>query len=534
MTLCAALKCIEHPDDELNLYATLRGALFAIEDADLFVYKQQHRFLSYTRIPTEHDEHAAKIITAFRVLADLHKTRNHYPIAATISRLMERTRAHVSFALRPGGDRVLANVNRITDLARRFEMTTATSFRSFVEYLDDETGTKEAGEAPLLEYDAYGVKLMTVHKAKGLEFPVVILADLTYGSFGEGDRYTDSARGLCVRRLLGCAPVELLDHQGDEAAAERAEADRLAYVAATRASELLVVSALGIGGQDGWLTPLEPALYPPKDSWAHARKYPTFDGTHSVLNVPAKAAGAASVSPGWHKPIRGDHDVLWFDPALISPEPPLSSGVPTHELLAGDPAPTLAAYQSWEGERDAAHSRGRQATHNVIAATGGLARTAPPTVEIEQVAIHPGRHERFTRHFGRLVHQLLQDVDLAAPKAQIQTMAHAYARSMRRADLEATSAVEIVASVLAHPLILPARKATKVLREEPLVLRTKDGTIIEGKVDLAYRDSTQWTLVDYKVGPTDRRDYERQMQWYAMALAASGSYSVRCVLFDIG
>jgi ATP-dependent exoDNAse (exonuclease V) beta subunit len=125
-------------------------------------------------------------------------------------------------------------------------------------------------------------------------------------------------------------------------------------------------------------------------------------------------------------------------------------------------------------------------------------------------------------------------VDLAAPKAQIQTMAHAYARRMRRPDLEATSAAEIVTAVLAHPLVLPARQAAEVLREEPLILRTEDGAIIEGKVDLAYRDSTQWTLVDYKVGPTDRREYERQMRWYALALAASGSYSVRCALFDIG
>jgi superfamily I DNA/RNA helicase len=45
-----------------------------------------------------------------------------------------------------------------------------TSFRSFIEYLDDEAGTKEAGEAPLLEQDADGVKLMTVHKAKGQEW----------------------------------------------------------------------------------------------------------------------------------------------------------------------------------------------------------------------------------------------------------------------------------------------------------------------------------------------------------------------------
>jgi ATP-dependent exoDNAse (exonuclease V) beta subunit len=124
-------------------------------------------------------------------------------------------------------------------------MSAATSFRSFVEYLDDEAGTKEAGEAPLLEQDADGVKLMTVHKAKGLAFPVVILADPTCNAVGEGDRYTDTRKGLCVRRLLGCAPLELREHESDELAAEQAEADRLAYVAATRARDLIVVTAIG-------------------------------------------------------------------------------------------------------------------------------------------------------------------------------------------------------------------------------------------------------------------------------------------------
>jgi ATP-dependent exoDNAse (exonuclease V) beta subunit len=51
-----AFRRFEHPDDDLNLYATLRGSLFAIEDADLFAYKAKHRWLSYTNIPAEQDE----------------------------------------------------------------------------------------------------------------------------------------------------------------------------------------------------------------------------------------------------------------------------------------------------------------------------------------------------------------------------------------------------------------------------------------------------------------------------------------------
>ncbi len=58
-------------------------------------------------------------------------------------------------------------------------MTGGISFRGFVEELAAQAEKEEAAEAPVLEEDSDGVRLMTVHGAKGLEFPVVILADLT-------------------------------------------------------------------------------------------------------------------------------------------------------------------------------------------------------------------------------------------------------------------------------------------------------------------------------------------------------------------
>ena len=106
----------------------------------------------------------------------------------------------------------------------------------------------QAAEAPILEEGSDGVRLMTVHKAKGLEFPVVILADITCKlARAEAGRWLDPERNVCALKIGGWAPIDLLLHDAEEAARDRAEAERLAYVAATRARDLLVVPAIGDG-----------------------------------------------------------------------------------------------------------------------------------------------------------------------------------------------------------------------------------------------------------------------------------------------
>ncbi len=76
------------------------------------------------------------------------------------------------------------------------------------------------------------------------------------------DRYVDTAKKLCATRLVEYAPFEflrpqdLIDHAEEENARDVSEGVRVAYVAATRARDLLVVPVLGIGKMSGWLMPL--------------------------------------------------------------------------------------------------------------------------------------------------------------------------------------------------------------------------------------------------------------------------------------
>ena len=194
----------------------------------------------------------------------------------------------------------------ISDLARRYEMEGGLSFRGFVDTLHDASGRADSPEAPILEEGSEGVRLMTVHKAKGLEFPVVILADIGCKlSQDEASRYLDSARGLCAIRIGGWSPLDLLEHNDEEARRDEAEGVRLAYVAATRARDLLVVPAVGDGPYDkGWVRPLNRALYPPKEqrqSPSPARGVPLFKGKDTVIpeaRPDGQQPDASTVRPG--------------------------------------------------------------------------------------------------------------------------------------------------------------------------------------------------------------------------------------------
>ena len=156
----AALAAVEHPDDELSVFATLRGSLFAIEDASLLEYHQRFGRLHPFRVPaelervgvaqTEDDLRLVPIAVALGVLRAAHRRRNDVPVAETIGALLDSTRAHAGFVMRPGGEQALANVMQIAEMARSYEAGGGLSFRGFVDQLEDEAIARQAGEQPEL------------------------------------------------------------------------------------------------------------------------------------------------------------------------------------------------------------------------------------------------------------------------------------------------------------------------------------------------------------------------------------------------
>lgn len=412
-TLRAACTAVEWPEDELAVYATLRGSFFAIPDTLLLRYRYEVGRLHPLR-PERGDSAAdlKPISEALGIVADLHRSRNRRPFAETLNLLLEAARAHVGFALRPGGHQVLANVYRLVEYARSYEQTGGISFRGFVDELAARAQRMESPEAAVIDESADGVRLLTVHSAKGLEFPIVILGDMTANlAARDPDRYIDSERRLCATRLLWCAPWELTDHDAEERARERSEGIRVLYVAATRARDLLVVPAVGDKEMDGWVEPLNRGIYPRpvecRNSVA-AAGCPRF-GEATVLERPfALSQAEPSVRPGIHCPQAGEHRVVWWDPTKLRLRVDSKLGLRTFDLLQGDPGPSAEAYERWQHERQKATDKGSIAEYEILNPSTIMER--PDTeLSIEVVSVGADDERPSGPRFGVLVHAVLRD-----------------------------------------------------------------------------------------------------------------------------
>ena len=453
---------------------------------------------------------------------------------------------------------MLANVSHVADLARRYEAEGGISFRGFIDELREQAESGEAGEAPILEEGSDGVRLMTVHKSKGLEFPIVILADMTAKLRASvASRTIDSERCVCAIRLGGCAPADLLQHEDEELRRDEAEGTRVAYVAATRARDLLVVPAVGDEPREGWTHPLNTAVYPPMEMRRQQIQAPgcvEFKSKDSVLVRPGGSAGTSTVSPGLHvnrgnSPGSAEFSVVWWDPRALKLGAEAPLGIRRPELIVKDVAPAiiesgLAAYNSWRERRQQALATGSQssvAVRTVTQSAKTIDEASPhlklPPVEI--VELPRAANRPAGARFGALVHAVLASVPLDGDLNAIQHLATIHGRMLGAAAEEIAAAAESAHSALAHPLLNDARNAAqngRCRREVPIAWRDPKGVLIEGVIDLAFEQAGGWTVIDFKTDEEfggNEPAYRRQVGMYASAIQVANGARVSALIMRV-
>ena len=551
-----ALAAIEWPDDRLGVYATLRGPLFGFNDAELLGFLQEHGHLHPLAAISDADSsccaHSPSCISeALTVLAQHHRHRNRRPIAETLVHLLASVRAHAGLAHRVGGVQALANVRKLAQIARTFERRGATSFRSFVDFLDREAERGETAEAQVVEEGSEGVRMLTAHKSKGLEFPVVILCTpMAPNALRSPTRFLSDDGVLWAERLVGVAPLELAENEQLIRARDINETVRLAYVASTRARDLLVVPVAATGPlkADSWIASLDPALYPA----AAARRQsgvaagcPAFGELASVADLAQWSVRVEStVRPGEH--LVGPQRVVWWDPRILTAATPRREGIERHELLAGGapgefPAALGSLRQMWEQQMTARQQWAAQASWRQRVVTSHARENAAPELqELPRCALSDGVHRPRPSgpRFGSLLHAVLAEVGLSSEQGEIAAVVGRLSRQFGAGASEAQAASDAVAAVLAHPLLIRAAQATRCLQEVPIVHPLPDGTLLEGTIDLAFCEASTngWVVVDFKSDLkqlTAPAHYLSQVAWYCAALQALTGARVEGYLLGI-
>jgi ATP-dependent exoDNAse (exonuclease V) beta subunit len=560
----AALSAIEWPDDELSIFATLKGSLFSIRDDVLLEYRHMVGRFHPFRVPSDVvTDDLQEVVESLLVLQKLHRQRNCRPVAETLEILLKETRAHLAFALRPSGEQVLANVLHIGDLARKYEAAGGLSFRGFVEELRAGADTAEIAEAPIFEEGCEGIRMMSVHKAKGLEFPVVIMADITGKICRQTpNRHIDAARNLCAIPLAGVEPLDLREANDLELGRDRAEGIRLAYVAATRVRDLLVIPTIGDDPikswkpvENWWVRPLYDAIYPDardRQKPGKATASPPFT-RDSVLSRPVDLTvdEKDTIWPGLHRFNTDGHDgseygVVWWDPRALTLGVPQSFGVRQKELLkeAADPKvleSDLQTYRSWQTRWDSVRQQAAEPSIRFRTATAqsrqAWIEATVPEVEVLELA-RDAERPRGPR-FGTLVHESLGAVPLDASEDQVRQIISLYARVLGADEREIVATSAVVRTALAHPLLRRALKAHAngfCRRETPMTLTLSDGTLVEGVLDLAFLEDSLWTVIDFKTDQELEKQlehYKRQVGLYVAAVNRATGQRGRGILLGV-
>ena len=260
--LLNALRALAHPTDDLAMAGLLRSPAIGLADPSLYLLRwgadgRPHPFWDALRgdLSALDPDERARARRAMELVAELHPQVGRQPAAMILKRFLDRTAYLALLRLAPGGERARRNVDKLLGDAHRSGLVGVDDLLEYVQALRD-VGARE-GEAPPEAGEA--VQLMSVHKAKGLEFSVVVIADAGHGDpthMPPAFLHPEWGLVLRVTRAEGAEKREGLLHGlacREEEALQDAEERRLLYVAATRAKEKLLVSGHARLGRDGLL-----------------------------------------------------------------------------------------------------------------------------------------------------------------------------------------------------------------------------------------------------------------------------------------
>jgi len=557
--LLNALRVIDNPFDDIALVGVLRGSMFGLDDNALMHVAEAYQAPYLPHLIADGAEELAGRLSdgqlealrwACGVLMGLHRRKDAVGIDELIERLLEQTGYEATLLAQPAGTarprRMLGNVRRLVELARGASASSMALGR-FISQMDEVVINESRYEQAAVVGEAEDVvRLMTIHKAKGLEFPVVFIPDLNAGRRGhKGAILNRLDWGLCYKVTPGDDNNEDEDGSSDDKAEsplsyrlakrleerdQRAEDIRKLYVAATRHKDHLVLVGADLRRSDG--------------------TFKSTTGCDSYLTMLDEVLGIADTIDSGRTGISyGDGEYVAAVRRAVPSEPRAARRQRSlgQELLAGA-------------------SSGAELGRAIVAAGGTHAKLPlvgplPGTIGRAELAVtalsefdycpmlYRWRYELRVPQpaqagapaqargpgldpaaMGTLLHRCMEMLDFSAPQPALSLVR----QSLGEMQPEGSAGIDAIAAELEtmlglfrnHRLWQRLAGARRVLRELDFALSAEQD-ILPGKIDLLCQDADGgWFIVDYKSDRIDAgaaaaraKRYEFQMLLYSAAAA---------------
>ena len=453
MDLLNCLKAIDDPADQVATVAALRSPAFACSDVELLQFSEAGGKFDYL---SEDNIAGGPAAEAFGLLQDFHEHRLWMSLPELIDRFIRARLLMESAIDHPRTREQWRRYRFIVEQARSFIETGGNSLRKFLEWIERQAAEgARVTETPVPEGDEEAVRIMTVHAAKGLEFPIVILTALnTQRStrrevvlFDRDTHTVEISVGPQNRRFETPGYETLATRErelGDD------EQVRLLYVAATRARDHLVIS-LHRSAKD--------------------------------RNRNTDADRIAEILEG--------ADNFW-EPA------PLVGGTAPQRKDASANGATLEGHslvdrEEWLNRRTETI---QQQSRPVSVSATKLAQVSKEEPDTDE----PWRRGRGGTSVGRAVHSVLQTIDLSTGDGIDETsraQAAAEGIPQRSAEVARLARVAVDSEVVRR-----AVAASRFWREVPVAAPMTNG-VLQGFIDLLFEEDGNLIVVDYKTDAVD-------------------------------
>ncbi len=488
--LLNCLTAIDDPSDDVAIVAALRSPAYACSDVEIARFRLAEGG-SFNYLSPALSGFEGLVADGLRSLRSWHLQRADLSLAVLVERFVADRRLVEIGLLDSGNRNAYRRARFLVEQARQFEAGGPESLRSFLEWLERRAGDAILdSEGASLDDDEDAVRVLTVHAAKGLEFPIVFLAGLgtppisttpVFGHDRNDGRIAVNIGAKTRSAQFKLGPVDAVDsHEKLHGEAERA---RLLYVAATRARDHLVFSLF------------------------HQER------TRDCAALKLIEAGAKD---------------------FADPMPPVTLSRPVQTQPFANLQTDLDGWDESTFEADRAELvTGAHVQHY----TSATALGRDDKKEEREDDTEPWSRGRAGTHLGRAVHAALQTLAWDAADEEIEAVARAQTVAEAVPHMADEAATLIRVALQSEPA-RRALDAKRALREVPFAL-PHGNTILEGYVDLLIEgEDGSIEIVDWKTDhvPADAvearlRDYELQAGVYVLGIEAATARPVSRVTY---